>query len=437
MVFSRRRLLCGATAMGLSMPLFMRAIEAQAAASGKVIVVMELNGGNDFFNTIVPMTSTQYGYYNDLRANIALTDAELAATMFDPNPSTGASSSTTYAFHPRMTALRSLWGTGKLAVILGIGIPPTAYGNTDHEQARFAWSSGTINSFDVTETGWVGSAFDQIGQSGGNLPAMIALNNSLPIIMRAKKGSPLVINNNIQYFSTNTGSYGTDSTTRLNGLNANDAYALASVPAEFARATAGETEEYVSTMQTLYQANQLNNYPTTYAFTPGSPATYSGVKTQLQQVARVLLSGSQSRAFWVSQGGYDTHSDQINNQAPLLGEFSEGVSQFWSYMQNASPTIASNLIVMTISDFGRRPNSNSTAGTDHGTGTVSFMLGGSVIGGVYGQYPSLAPSALDGNGNIAVPVDYRNHISDVCVELGADPTTIVGKVYPSLGMFSS
>jgi uncharacterized protein (DUF1501 family) len=255
--------------------------------------------------------------------------------------------------------------------------------------------------------------------------------------MRAKKGSPLVINNNIQYFSTNTGSYGTDSTTRQNGLNANDAYALASVPAEFARATAGETEEYVSTMQTLYQANQLNNYSTTYAFTPGSPATYSGVKTQLQQVARVLLSGSQSRAFWVSQGGYDTHSDQINNQAPLLGEFSEGVSQFWSYMQNANPTIANNLIVMTISDFGRRPNSNSTAGTDHGTGTVSFMLGGTVLGGVYGQYPSLAPSALDGNGNIAVPVDYRNHISDVCVELGADPTTIVGKVYPSLGMFSS
>ena len=106
-------------------------------------------------------------------------------------------------------------------------------------------------------------------------------------------------------------------------------------------------------------------------------------------------------------------------------------------MQTASPTIAANLIVMTISDFGRRPNSNSTAGTDHGTGTVTFVLGGSVLGGVYGAYPSLAPSALDRNGNVVVPVDYRNQISDVCVELGADPTTIVGKQYPSLGMFSS
>jgi uncharacterized protein (DUF1501 family) len=422
--------------MGLSMPLFMRALEAEASTAGKVVVVVELNGGNDFFNTIVPLSSTQNGYYNDLRSNIALSDADLAATAFAETPAVAASLSDPYAFHPRMTALRQVYGLGNLAVILGIGIPPTAYGNTDHEQARFAWSSGTINSFDVTETGWVGSAFDQIGQSGGNLPAMIALNNSLPIIMRAKKGSPLVINNNIQYFSPNTGSSGSDSTTRLNGLNANDNYALASVPAEFARATAGETEEYVSSIQSIYQQNPLNNYSTTYAFTPGSPATYSGVKTQLQQVARVLLSGSQSRAFWVSQGGYDTHSDQLNNQAPLLGEFSEGVSQFWQYMQQANPTIASNLIIMTISDFGRRPNSNSTAGTDHGTGTVSFMLGGSVLGGVYGQYPSLAPSALDGNGNIAVPVDFRNHISDVCVQLGADPTSIVGQTYPSLGMFA-
>ena len=277
MVFSRRQFMCGATAMGLSMPLFMRALEAQAASTGKIVVVVELNGGNDFFNTIVPMQSTQYGYYNDLRSNIALDAGDLAATMFDPNPSTGASSATTYAFHPRMTALRQLYGTGKLAVTLGIGIPPTAYGNTDHEQARFAWSSGTINSFDVTETGWVGSAFDQIGQTG-TLPSMIALNNSSPTIMRAKKGSPLVINYNLAGFSPNTGTYGADSTTRLGNLNGNDAYALASVPAEFARATANETEEYVSTIQSVYNTENLNNYTTTYAFNPGSPATGSGVK---------------------------------------------------------------------------------------------------------------------------------------------------------------
>lgn len=435
MVFSRRRFLCGATAMGLSMPLFMRALEAQASAAGKVVVVVELNGGNDFFNTIVPISQSQYSYYNDLRSNIALQMSELAATQFDPNPSTSAGAATTYAFHPRMTGLRSLYSTGKLAVLLGVGLPTNAYGNTDHEQARFAWSSGTINSFDVTETGWVGSAFDQLGQTG-SLPAMISLNNSLPIIMRAKKGSPLVINGNIQGFSPNTGSYGSDATTRLNALNGNDGYALASVPAEFARATAGETEEYVSAIQAVYSSTPCNDYSTQYAFNPPSTQTsYSGVKTQFQQVARLLLSGSTSRAFWVSQGGYDTHGNQIANQAPILGEFSEGVSQFWSYMLAKSPTIANNLIIMTISDFGRRPNSNSTAGTDHGTATVSFVIGGTVQGGVYGSYPAL--NALDGNGNVLVPVDYRNQISDVCVELGADPTTIVGKQYPSLGMFSS
>jgi uncharacterized protein (DUF1501 family) len=417
--------------MGLSMPLFMRALEAQAAATNTILVVVELNGGNDFFNTIVPMT--QYGPYNDLRSNIALTQSQLAATMFDPNISTPANQASEYAFHPTMTAFRSLWSAGKLAVLAGVGLPPTAYGNTDHEQARYAWSTGTIDSFDLSPTGWVGAAFDQIGQTG-TLPAMIALDNDSPTIMLATTGSPLVINQNIGGFSTNVGSSlsSSDGKARIGGLNSNDAYALASMPAEFARATASETEEYVGTVQSILSKESLSNYPTTYAFDPPSTTTsYSTVKTQLQQVARVLLSGATSRAFWVSQGGYDTHSDQISNQGPLLGEMSEGVSQFYQYMQQANPAIAQNIVIMTISDFGRRPNSNSTAGTDHGTSTVSFVLGANVVGGLYGSYPSL--TALDGNGNVAVPVDFRNQISDVCQAIGADPSLIVGQTYPKLG----
>ncbi len=86
---------------------------------------------------------------------------------------------------------------------------------------------------------------------------------------------------------------------------------------------------------------------------------------------------------------------------------------------------------MTMTDFGRRPQANSTAGTDHGTASVSFVIGDRVKGGVYGQYPNL--SALDTNGNVVIQVDFRNHISDLVAALGTDPTPIVGGSYPKLG----
>ena len=177
----------------------------------------------------------------------------------------------------------------------------------------------------------------------------------------------------------------------------------------------------------------LNDYVTTYAFGgPGTTATTSGLKTSLKQVARMILAGSASRVYWVSQGGYDTHSTQLSTQTQLLGEFSEAMAQFHAYLnQSSHVAIGQNVVSMTITDFGRRANSNSTGGTDHGTTLISFVLGAKVIGGMYGNYPSL--TQLDANGNALVGIDFRNEISDIATAMGADPTSIVGSSYPSLG----
>ena len=433
MVFTRRRFLCGATAMGLSIPLLMQRIEADAATSSKILVVLEQNGGNDMFNTVVSLG--EYGKYNGLRSNIALQQSDLAATMFDANISTPANAASQFAFHPRMTALRSTWATGKLALVTGVGLPTATSNRDDHETARFCWATGTINEFNIADTGWCGLIADQITSAQGNLPAMIAVTSTSPTIMRAKKNTPLVVGSgDLSGFKPAFGGYSTaDTTYRQNATNSNDAYALASMPAEFARATASDTEAYVASLGTVLGKEPLSDYITTYAFGgPGTTATHSNLKTSLQQVARMVLSGAAPRVYWVSQGGYDTHSNQLTNQAPLLGELSEAMSEFHAYLnRSANAAIGQNVVTMTLTDFGRRVNSNSTAGTDHGTTLVSFVLGAGVVGGMYGTYPNL--STLDNNGNALVGIDFRNEISDLAQAMGADPAPIVGSSYPKLG----
>jgi uncharacterized protein (DUF1501 family) len=425
--------MCGATALGLSMPLFMQRIEAEAASTNTILVVIEQNGGNDMFNTIVNLG--QYGTYTGLRSNIALPESSLAATQFDANISTPANESTEYAFHPWMTAMRSTWATGKLALMTSVGLPPNTSNRDDHETARFSWQTGTINEFGIADTGWCGLIADQITTTKGALPAMISVNYSSPTIMLAKNNTALVIGSgDISGFKPNLGGSSTaDNTFRQNSINDNSAYALASMPAEFARATEGDTEAYVGALATVLAQESLSDYVTTYAFGgPGTTATNSALKTSLKQVARMILSGAASRVYWVSQGGYDTHSNQINAQAPLLGELSEAMSQFYSYMnRSGNSTIGQNVVAMTITDFGRRANSNSTEGTDHGTTLISFVLGAKVTGGIYGGYPSL--TNLDSNGNALVAVDFRNEISDICQAMGADPSTIVGQTYTKIG----
>jgi uncharacterized protein (DUF1501 family) len=152
---------------------------------------------------------------------------------------------------------------------------------------------------------------------------------------------------------------------------------------------------------------------------------------QLNQVARLILAGAPTKGYYVYTGGFDSHSGQNPGQSDLLGDFSQATSQFFAFLKSANPAIAQNVVLMTFSDFGRRAYSNSTAGTDHGTATVHFVMGPSVKGGVYGAWSSM--SQLDGNGDTYIQVDFRNQLSDIIQAMGADPTPILGQTYPKLG----
>jgi uncharacterized protein (DUF1501 family) len=425
MTFTRRTFLCGATATTLAMPAFMRGIAAEAAGN-MILVSVLLDGGCDGLNTVVPLN--QYGTYSGLRKipgtalylSVLESDIAAAGTAFESNYTVPASSAVNYAFHPNMTALRALYGQGKVAVLFGVGIPPADRNRTSHEVAKFDWASGSINKLGFTNLGWLGKTFDAIGVAAA-LPPTVSLNFSSPIILQGAKTHPLVLGGDISSFTVPCGSSGADCTARLGALTTNDTYAEPQVGAEFARSLATDTTTYVKTVNQYATAVTGADYPA-----PGR----SSLKSQLKQIARLIRAGSPSRAYFASQGGYDTHSQQNapGSHPDLLLELSQALTDFYGYL--AANGLSQN-VVITYSDFGRRVQANSTAGTDHGTASVAFVIGDLIKPGIYGQYPDL--TKLDTNGNPVIQVDFRNHLADLVTALGADPVAIVGSSYPKLG----
>ena len=445
-MFTRRKFLCGASAVTLSTPAFMSALTKNAyAASNTILVVYELNGGNDSFNMVIPWDTTGNGVYQTDRANIALSSAAVlgAGSNFDATPS-ATGNGTTFAFNPTMSSLtannnlRWLYGQGKVALVMGVGLPSNAVSRDGHQQAQFYWQTAGINNVGTTNLGWAGLAADQFTATG-SLPPLITVDGSNQVAFHGSKTTPLVVSGDIGGFKpsypsqlggTNTNlNYGPSGTTSgLIALNANNAYATAAPPAEFTRSVGIQTTNYVSVVQGIATAQPLTSYVTAYN------GSTSGVKSQFKQIARMIMGGASTRAYYLRQGGYDTHSAQNAAQPALLGEFSESVTEFYTFLKANSAS--SNVVIMTISDFGRRPFSNSSAGTDHGTATMHLMIGDPVAGGTYYNsgaqgvsstgYPNLAQSALDSNGNVYVSVDYRYYLSGALQWLGADPTPIVG-----------
>lgn len=448
-MFTRRKFLCGASAVTMSTPAFLAALGKNAsAASNAILVVYELNGGNDAFNMVIPWDTNGNGVYQTNRANIAISPAAVMAdgSNFDPAPS-ATGNGTTFAFNPAMSSttatnnLRSLYGQGRVALVMGLGLPSNAVSRDGHQQAQFYWQTAGINNLGTTNLGWAGLGFDQFSSSG-TLPPLVTVDGSNQIAFRGAKNTPLVVGGDLAAFAPSYPGQLSGNNANLNygpagipsglvALNADNSYATAAAPAEFTRSIGSQTTGYVGAVKSIAAAQPLADYVLTYG------AKNSSVKAQFKQIARMIIGGAATRAYYLRQGGYDNHSAQNAAQPALLGEFSESVTEFYTYLR--AKNASSNVVIMTISDFGRRPYSNSSAGTDHGTATMHLMIGDAVTGGTYFNggaqgvmstgYPNITKTALDSSGNVYVSIDYRYYLSASLQWLGADPTPIVGSSF--------
>ena len=373
--------------LGLAMPTFlMRAAQAQAAdplaaplpaiPAGKILVVIEMSGGNDGLNTAIPYTDLGYA---KARPTIGIAGGDVVKI----GPTVG--------LHPNMRALKPLYDKGQLAVITGVGYPNP---NRSHFQSMDVWQTGNP-AVDVRErTGWLARYFDKDGHFGGNPLSGITLGSALPLAMFSDSVPASVIGGG-QDFGFQ--SQAPDKQQQMETLRA--LYAQGTVAgshAEFVRNVGSEA--YSSSLE-MKRAFKDYDVKATHA----APYLQNGLANGLQTISKLITGGVGTRVYYLGMGGFDTHANQPRSHANLLGELADGLAAF--YADLAAQGRANDVITMTFSEFGRRVKENGSSGTDHGAASVMFLAGGSIKGGVYGEYPSLTD--LD-DGDLRMHTDFRS-----------------------------
>jgi uncharacterized protein (DUF1501 family) len=404
MTLTRRDLLSrGAllVAAGLTAPSFIAraalALNSQAAASSsaKILVALQLSGGNDGLNTLVPYG--QQAYY-DLRPRLAITPGDVL-------PITDS-----LGLHPRMSSLKRLYDQGLVAIVQGVGYPNP---NRSHFRSMDIWHSARPDTFE--RSGWLGRYIAACQCSQDNALPAISVGDQLNTMFWTETTLvPAVASIGAFSFLTDT-KYKNDRTFQMQTLQ--NIYSQA-----------GNWSPYESlirrgTLQALAGSDELQRVAASYQSPVKYPAN-NGLANQLKLVAQVIAGNLGTRLFSVSMGGFDTHANQKDHHAQLLGQLGEAIDAFMQDLANMKRQ--DDVTIMTFSEFGRRVKQNGSGGTDHGTAEPMFIIGNSVKGGLYGTYPSL--ENLDANGDLQFTADFRSVYAGVLKDVVgmADPTPVLG-----------
>ena len=421
MPISRRQFIkrgIGAVSIGLVAPkLWMSQARAQTGnpSGRKIFVIIQLAGGNDGLNTVIPYTDSNY---STLRPRIGFQESEIANTIISDQ----------FALHPSMTAMKSLYTAGKAAIVLGVGYPNP---NLSHFTSQDIWH--TADPTAAAAEGWVGVYADKFLVNAPS-PAAASVGGILPKTFFSND----VVIPSIDSFSSYT--YSTDS--KYPGDSSNQMNAFASI---YNRAF--ESGSFIDSLQTTGRdavngAAQITAAVAGYTSTVSYPSTNIG--SGLQMLAQIITTIPSANVLYCALNGFDNHSSEIgtsddpNNRlvgthAMLLGDLSDAINAFYNDM--VAHNLADNVVMMTWSEFGRRVNDNGSNGTDHGTASVQFIVGNPVKGGqFYGTQPSLAPTALDSSGNMVYQVDFREVYGTILDKwIGVDSASVLGKSFGDLG----
>jgi uncharacterized protein (DUF1501 family) len=403
-------------------PIFARAVRAAkfAAAEGStwaqqaqnnVLIVVQMAGGNDGLNTVIPYTD---GHYYSNRPTLGIQHSGLAFTFDDRR---GA--------HPGLKALQPLWQAGKLAIVEGVGYPNP---NLSHFASMDIWQTLDLNG--VGGGGWLGKyVADYVDKDGHPLPfSALSVGATLPTALQSLNASVATIASAESYrVHPDAGQHGRGSSGE--GLDARmqallKLYNTYPQSAPYAALLNLTAQNAVSGSQALQQSVAQYQPKAQYD-------TSSSFQRGLQLLAEAIVQGLGLRVGYVTLGGFDTHADQANTQAALLKDLSDGLHAFYSDLE--AQGVADNVVVMTWSEFGRRVEENASLGTDHGTAAPLFVLGNKVQGGaIYGESPDL--TRLDSYGNLIYTTDFRSIYATILDRwLGAPSSLVLGGTYGGQG----
>jgi uncharacterized protein (DUF1501 family) len=391
-----------------------RSVLAQATsaqASGKKLVVLFQRGAADGLNLVVPYREPAY---YAMRPTIAIQPNQ----VLDLNGFFG--------LHPSMQPLMPLYKSGHLAIIQAAGSPDPS---RSHFDAQDFMESGTPG-VESTQDGWLNRALqaeDAVRHKPETAFRAIALG---PIVPRTLAGKiPAVAIGNVQDFAVG-GRQAMQKPASLpvempNGKAAPDSLVSQSFEAMYNGASYdGRTDSVLhGTGQETFEAVKMLKSTDPAHYTPANGASYpkGAFGDSMKQVAQLMKANLGVEAAFADIGGWDTHQNQGSMKGQLsdrLAEFSQGIAAFWQDMGDG----AENLVLVTMSEFGRTAHQNGTGGTDHGHANVMFVLGGPVKGGrVYGRWPGLAPEQLNEGRDLVVTTDFRQVLGEAAYKtLGAE-----------------
>ena len=364
-----------------------------------ILVVIQLTGGNDSLNTLIPYGDSLY-YEN--RNTVAVPREEVIA--IDGN----------YGFNPAMQPIKDLYDESKVALIQGIGYPNP---NRSHFRSMDIWH--TCEPDKQGPEGWLGRVIRDIDPHGENVLTGVNFGRGLPRAL-AVPGVPVASVAVLETYGALTGI--SEEPDRTDAL---DVFARMYAPT----IGSGPVMDYLGQtgLDALKGADILKTAPDRYV----SSIEYAdnAISKNLQGISKVLNANLGTRIFYTQHGGYDTHANQGPVHPKLWTELSQAISDF--YADLVEHEVSEDVLMFVFTEFGRRVKDNGS-GTDHGSGGLAFAIGDPVKGGMYSEYPSLKESNLL-EGDLQFNVDYRGVYGSMVENwLHLDPITVVGGNFEQL-----
>ena len=376
-----------------------------ANKADNTLVVVQLTGGNDFMNTLVPYTSE---HYYDARKKIVIQQDQVLPI------------NDTLGLNANAAPLKRLYDEGKMAIIQGIGYPNS---NRSHFRGMDIWH--TCEPDRVGNEGWVGLAVRELDPQADNVLTGVNIGMGLPRAM-AVTGVPVTSIGDLEGYGVMN---------RLEKQTLRDK-SLSTFKNIYDQAIgSGPVSEYIGKtgIDILKGADMLADVADKYE----STVEYADnvIAKNLRDVARIHLAGLGTRIFYTAHGGYDTHANEMPTHPKLMQELSGAISDFFDDLEEHDA--ADDVTMLVFTEFGRRMRDNGS-GTDHGSGGGAFLFGNQVNGGLYAEYPSLDPADWEHGEDLKHTFDFRGVYGTVLEQwMGVEAKPIVKGTFEQLTPFKN
>ena len=368
-----------------------------------VLVIIQLSGGNDFMNTVIPYTN---GIYHDVRPLVGIPEDRVLPINDE------------LAFHPSAGPLRDMYKAGNVAIVQGIGYENSS---RSHFRAMDIWHTCEPNT--IATEGWLAKVIRELDPRGENPLTGVSFGRGLPRAMAAP-GVTATSVGNLDNYGLMTGIERHQERERR----------LEAFKRVYAPATGtGVVMDYLAQtgQDVLRGADMISVAPQRYS----SSIEYADnpIARGLRDVARVHTAGLGTRIFYTQHGGYDHHAQEVPVHAKLLAELSGAIGDFLDDLREHES--AEEVAILVFTEFGRRIQDNGS-GTDHGSGGGAFIIGENVNGGLYSQYPSIERQDWLNDEDMRHTVDFRGIYGTLLEQwMGIEPSEIVNGEFEQIQPF--